>query len=336
MNQSHFIMLHRRLTALLRETRGGEMSRPHFITIGMNNGVLAAQGAEDAVPSPTPAASAAGRADSPPDAASASPSGFGRPLLGVQSSGRPASDQRSRFQTRQVQFGNVCPLLPGSRDAYAAEQYRMVRTKIIPVLKQPFRLLVTSPSVGDGKTVTALNLAVAMALRSAEPTLLIDADLRRASIHRLLQVDGDPGLSGLLSGRFGLEDAAFAVEGMPNLCVLPAGKPDGNPTELLDGSRWRNLMDSLRMRFAQVIVDTPPVEVVADYDLIEAACDGVLLVIRPDHTSRPLCMKAVERLRSKLTGVLVNAAPVWFLWKKPARYGYYYYSGEDRQGEETR
>lgn len=300
------------------------MSYSHFTVLGLNGGAAPEQPVREAI---QPVAATSGAA---PDAA-----GW-RPLTPAQTGGA-GTNPSGRFPTRPVHFPSVCPLRSGpGQDAYSAEQYRMVRTKILPVLKPPFRLLVTSPGMGDGKTVTAVNLAVAMALRSEEPTLLIDADLRRSTVHRLLQVGGDPGLAGILSGRSGLEDAIFTVEGLPGLSILPAGKPQGSPTELLDCARWRTLMDMLTALFAQIIVDTPPVEVVADYDLVEAACDGVLLVVRPDHTSRPLCIKAVERLRPKLTGVIVNAAPVWFLWRKPARYGYYYYSHGEGEGEESR
>ena len=85
--------------------------------------------------------------------------------------------------------------------------------------------------------------------------------------------------------------------------------------------------------FAHVIVDSPPIELVADFDLIAAVCDGVALVVRPDHTDRSLCLAAIQKLKPKLTGVLVNAARDWFLWKKSSYHNYYHYRQERKKGE---
>jgi capsular exopolysaccharide synthesis family protein len=214
--------------------------------------------------------------------------------------------------------------------SYTAEQYRIVRTKIAQLLASPFRLVVTSPSIGDGKTVTAINLSVALALKGEGRTLLVDADLRRPAVHRRLGIPQSAGLADVLEGTCRVEEAMCRVEQLPALYVLPSGEPRGNPTELFDSSRWHALADTLRGRFAHVIVDCPPVELVADYDLIAAACDRVVLVVRPDHTDRALCMAAVAKVRPKLAGVLINAVEEWFLWRKSARQ-YSYYSGRGRR-----
>jgi capsular exopolysaccharide synthesis family protein len=226
-------------------------------------------------------------------------------------------------------------LCPTEGPSYAAEQYRIVRTKIIQAFHKSFRLVITSPGAGDGKTITALNMAVAMALKAEGRTLLIDADLRGARVHRLLEVPIGPGLADVLEGTCRLEEAMFSVEQLPCLHVLPAGKPETNPTELLDSSRWRALAEKVQQSFAHVIVDSPPVELVADFDLIAAVCDGVALVVRPDHTDRSLCLAAIQKLRPKLTGVLINAAPDWFLWKKNSYHSYYHYHQEHKKGEQA-
>jgi capsular exopolysaccharide synthesis family protein len=235
----------------------------------------------------------------------------------------------SRMRVRAARLSAWSPLLsPGDSLSYAAEQYRIVRTKIVQLLDKPFRLVITSPSIGDGKTLTAVNLATAMALKNEGRTLLIDADLRRSNVHTRLDVPLGPGLAEVLSGACPLEEAIFQVQDVPRLHVLTAGQPQGNPTELLDSSRWRALAEMVRHDFAQVIVDCPPVEVVADYDLIAAACDGVTLVVRPDHTDRTRCLAAMSKIGPRLTGVLINDACEWFLWK-PVHSGYYYYRKHD-------
>ncbi len=86
------------------------------------------------------------------------------------------------------------------------------------------------------------------------------------------------------------------VEQLPNFFVLPAGQALTNPTELIwTSSNWRALMARFRAEFRRTLVDSPPVEAVADYDLIAGSCDGVVLVVRPDHTSRPLLTSALEQ-----------------------------------------
>jgi capsular exopolysaccharide synthesis family protein len=197
--------------------------------------------------------------------------------------------------------------------------------------RTPFQLVITSPSIGDGKTLTAVNLATALALRSEDRTLLIDADLRRAGVHKMLQVPNEPGLADVLRGTCRLDEAIFAVDKLPGLHVLPAGEPCGNPTELLDSEPWRDLAETVRQRFAHTIVDCPPVEVVADYDLIAAVCNSAILVLRPDHSDRTLSLRAIEKLKPKLTGVIINAAPEWFLWRQPVHHGYYYYKRETKK-----
>jgi len=238
----------------------------------------------------------------------------------------PPRQSNAHPRKRSVAIDHISALMSSKeRLAYASEEYRMLRTRIAQLVRKPFQLAITSPSIGDGKTVTAINLATALALRSEERALLIDADLRRAGIHRMLRVPNEPGLADVLQGSCRLEDAVFEVAELPGLYVLPAGVARGNPTEMLDSARWRDLAELVRQRFAQVIIDCPPVEVVADYDLIATVCNGAVLVVRPDHTDRTLSMAAIEKLKPKLTGIVINAAPEWFLWKQPSHHGYYYY-----------
>lgn len=231
-----------------------------------------------------------------------------------------------------VQIRTVSPLL-FEETGLAAEQYRIARTRLMQSVSVPFLIAVSSPGSGDGKTFTAVNLAVALALKSEGRTLLIDADLRRRDVHGRIGIPAGPGLSDVLAGRCNLCDAIFRIEDLPGLHVLRAGETDLNPIELLDSARWRSLAETVRQSFPHVIVDSPPLDVVADYDLIAGVCDGVLLVLRPDHTNRALCSDALERARPKLKGVLVNAAPDWFLWPRPAHgYSRYYGPGDSRRG----
>jgi protein-tyrosine kinase len=255
----------------------------------------------------------------------------------VSGKARPLPDGVIRYgelKLQSVQSRVFCALFsPSAPHRYAAEQYRIVRTKIIHALKPPFRLVITSPSIGDGKTFTAVNLAAAMALKSEEYTLLIDADLRRPAIHRMLESTVDPGLSDVLTGSCRAQDAIYRVTELPRLCILQAGSAVANPTELLDSEVWRALAQSMSRQFAHVIIDSPPLEVVADHDLISAVCDGEMLVVRPEMSDRNLTLDAIEKLQPKLVGVLINAATDWFLWKGRDRHKYhnYYRNRRDRK-----
>ncbi len=241
----------------------------------------------------------------------------------------------SQIRTLAVRVPAAAPILPfdGSHSR-AAEQYRIVRTKIVQHPEQPRMLVVSSPAAGDGKTVSAVNIAGALALKSDANVLLLDGDFRRSSIAGLLGLPAEPGLSDVLAGARELGDAIVRAEQFPNLYVLPASKQNSNgagwnPAELLDSPRWKSVSATLRKEFRFTIVDAPPIGAVADYDLIQAVCDGVILVVRPDHTSRTLCMHALESMpKAKLIGVLMNCTEEWFLRKT---HGYYYYSSTEGQ-----
>ena len=241
----------------------------------------------------------------------------------------------TQVHTLRLHVAGACPVLPFEDGQWRpSEQYRILRTKIIQHPKQPRLMVVSSPASRDGKTITAINTAGALALKSEGQVLLIDADLRRSSIHALLGLPESPGLSELLTGGCALEEAVVQIEEFPNLYAIPAGGPHANPVELLDRTQWQALCDRLRAQFRYVLLDSPPVGAVADYDLIQAACDGVILVLRPDHTRRELYRKALDAVpKSKLLGVVLNCVPDWPLGKIGGS-DYYYYSGRGHHGED--
>lgn len=229
---------------------------------------------------------------------------------------------RIRFESIHLDLGAPVVAFSGG-DQRAAEEYRMIRTKIVQHPKQPKLILISSANSGDGKTVTSINLAGVMALRDDANVLLVDADFRRSNVANALGISREPGLANVLSGDCDLQDAIVRVEQAQNLFVLPAGSGRSNPAELLDSPRWRAFCSSVRGSFHFTILDVPPVAAVADYELVQANCDGVILVARPDHTDRTLCLDAIEMAKEKLIGVVVNCAYDWFFAraKKPYRYG---------------
>lgn len=224
----------------------------------------------------------------------------------------------------KLHISALAPLLPfDSAHQAAADQYKLIRTKVLHHSKKPRLIVVSSASSGDGKTVTSVNVAASLALQADTRVLLVDGDLRRPCIADLLGIQQTPGLTQILIGETDLESAIVHTEQLPNLFVLSSGGADANAAELLDSGNWRIFIEQVRAAFSHVIFDAPPVAMVADYELLQLACDGVLLVLRPDHTDRAACMKSLETVtRDKLLGVILNEVEDWWLWKSPA-HGYY-------------
>jgi capsular exopolysaccharide synthesis family protein len=223
-------------------------------------------------------------------------------------------------------------------DPRAREQYRLIRTRLVQRGKGSSFVAISSPGIRDGKTLTSINLAVAFALKSEEKVLLLDGDLRAPYVHAMLRVAQSPGLGEVLSGDCDLEDAVFSVEQFPNLYILPAGQVhSSNPADVLDSPAWRKLSARLRESFQRVIVDCPPALGIADFDLLSAEADSVVLVLRQDHTARKACQETLEKVRKKLTGVVLNSAKDWFMWRRHDSDYYYYENHRHRtpKGRET-
>lgn len=228
------------------------------------------------------------------------------------------------IRTLPLQIPVNSPLFPFDGEHWeAAEQYRMARTKIVQHPRQPHVLVISSASPSDGKTLTAINMAGALALKGEGNVVLVDADLRLSAVEERLGFPTGPGLTDVLTGSATLDEALIRAEQFPKLYILRAGTVPRNPTELLGSFRWRSLCDALRASFRYVVMDSPPIGAVADYELIQAVCDGVLLVIRPDHTGRKICMRAIQTIPGdKFIGVLLNCVPEWF--GRKSHYSSYY------------
>ena len=228
------------------------------------------------------------------------------------------------YRVVSLQVSLASPVLPFEDVSRASEQYRMLRTKIIQHPRFPRTIVISSPLPRDGKSITAVNLAGALSLKGDARVLLVDGDFRHPAIWRQLGLDETPGLGEVLESRASLEDAIVQATEYPNLFILPAGKPNLNPTELLDSAAFNTIIGQLKRAFKYLIIDSPPIASVADYDLISAVCDGVILVIRPDHTNREACKKALDSIpKEKSLGVVMNCVQDWFLNRSHGYEGYY-------------
>jgi protein-tyrosine kinase len=226
--------------------------------------------------------------------------------------GAPAAPPAIRLAPLRI--AERSPLLPfDGGHSQAAEQYRIARTRITQHPKHPTMIVVSSAGRGDGKTVTAINLAGSFSLKAEGAILLVDADFRHSSVRKQLGLGAAPGLAEVLEGKSTLEEGLTRAEQLPNLYILPASDPVANPGELLDSERWRELTRRLRQLFEYIVVDSPPIAAVADYELIQSVSDGTLLVLRPDHTRRSMAAEALKAIpQDKLIGVVMNSVPKWF------------------------
>lgn len=207
----------------------------------------------------------------------------------------------------------------------AGEAYRKLKTAIGFVnLESPTKtILVTSPMAKEGKTMTALNLAVAYALGGMR-TVLVEADLRRPSLHKIFGMIGTKGLTTAIVGDVSLTEAIMQTE-TRNLAVLVAGAIPPNPVELLGSDQMRDVLERLGRMFDVVIVDSPPVIPVADPAALASQVDGVLLVARSGKTDRRRLVdssRLVERSGGNLLGVVLN-----YLKPGETPYDYDYYYG---------
>ncbi len=248
----------------------------------------------------------------------------------------PPIPQPNSIRCLPLALAAASPLLPFDETHWeASEQYRILRTRIIQHPKQPRVIVISSGGSGDGKSVTAINIAGALALKANAQVLLVDGDFRRSTIHAQLGLEQSPGLGDVLEGTATLQQAMVRAEQMPNLYILPAGMAKLNPVELLDSKHWADFMTVCREKFRYIIVDSPPVAAVADYTLIEASCDGVIIVARPDHTDRRMCLKALQTVaKEKLLGVALNGVQKWFLGRYTS--GDYYDGAKKYYGQPAR
>ena len=237
------------------------------------------------------------------------------PILGEKPPGKTTPDEQRK---RDLMVFNDL------RSA-AAEACRSIRTNLMFLSPdRPLKtLVVTSPGPEEGKTTTAINLAITMA-QAGGRVLLVDTDLRRPRIHRAFGLKNDLGLSSVIVGEKSIEEAIFPTT-VPNLDVCPCGPIPPNPAELLHTERFEQLVAELSRRYDRVIFDSPPTSAVTDPLIVGHLADGVVLVVRASHTSRDasaFARRQLEQSKVRLLGCIVNQV-------KPtdAYYNYYYYRG---------
>jgi protein-tyrosine kinase len=204
-----------------------------------------------------------------------------------------------------------------------AEEFRTLRTRLnhLQTLQPLHSVVVTSPSPAEGKTFTAVNLAIAQAQLAERSVLMGDFDLRRPVVHNLFQIERAPGLTDYLQGECEFSEALRRIEGL-NLYVLPAGTAVKNPLEILNTRQAKLLFEELPRMFDWAIFDTPPLLFSADANLLATLADGTILVVKIGSTTFDNVTRAMQSLcENNVLGIVANGARASELYSK---YTYYY------------
>ncbi len=237
----------------------------------------------------------------------------------------PPNTQLTQCQQVHVGNGNATDLIlrqdessKVALEAYRALRMRLMRAQARAGLKT---IAITSSLPGEGKTLTTMNLGLCYAQLPQQRVLVIDGDLRTGGLTRLLDhPTTTPGLAEVLAGKATLDEAIVATN-QKNFFVLPAGTSSSPPPELFTGSHWQEHLGRCSELFEVVLIDTPPIIPLADFELISAACQGVIVVVRAHYGQRETLQKSASAVdRKKLLGFVFNGADT----NEKQYYGYKY------------
>lgn len=229
-------------------------------------------------------------------------------------------------------------LLSPESGFFTSEAYKTLRTNVSFALTENEGckvIMVTSAMQGEGKSITAVNLAISYAMAECK-VLIVDCDLRRPKLARLLRMNSKVGLSNLIINPK-LKDEAVQTSGISGMDVLLSGDIPPNPSELLGSRRMQSLLEELREFYDVIILDSPPVNMVTDAVVLAPKSDGVLVLVRANYTDRGAIIHAVEQLgyaKAKILGFILNDVNMEKnrYSRKEYRYKRYGYRGEHGYG----
>ncbi len=225
-------------------------------------------------------------------------------------------------------------LLSPTSDFFIREAYKTLRTNVSFALageEGSKVVLVTSSQQSEGKSITAINLAISYA-QTERKVIIIDCDLRRPKLARLLQMSSPVGLSNVLMNS-SLADSAIVPTGIENLDAITSGDIPPNPSELLSSAQMERFLAELKTKYDLIVLDTPPINMVIDAVALAPQTDGVLFVVRANQTERGAVAHAVEQLeyaKIKILGFVLNGVDLEqtsygygkYQYRKYRRYGY--------------
>ncbi|HWX56834.1 MAG TPA: polysaccharide biosynthesis tyrosine autokinase [Verrucomicrobiae bacterium] len=242
---------------------------------------------------------------------------------------------QKRLENNGNSSSNVA-LLQNSTSA-VSEAYRALRTSVLLSVasRAPQSVLVASASAGEGKTNTAINLAMALA-QCGSSVLLIDCDLRRPCVARMLEIENQRGMSTFLTGNDKIDEVIQQYTPQPNLWVIPSGPTPPNPAELVSSGTMETMLQGLRTRFKHVIIDSPPLLVVTDGTILSTLVEGVILVVESGVTPKKLVLRArkvLDSANARVLGVVLNKVRLHHDGYYGSYYRGYYNTGSKEAGE---
>jgi len=204
----------------------------------------------------------------------------------------------------------ILPVTMQQRNSGSAEAFRALRTSLLLSSpgSPPQVILVTSAMMQEGKSFTALNLAVVLA-QTGQKVLLVDSDMRRPAVHKYLGLPMNKGLSACLAGTEDVSTAVIEVEDIPGLHVIPAGHMPPYPSEMLASDTMPQLVQRWRGEYRYIVIDTPPVLAVTDAVVCARIADVVVLIARSEQTGRQSLVRTrdvLRKVRANIAGVVVN------------------------------
>ncbi|MGI4828507.1 MAG: GumC family protein [Janthinobacterium lividum] len=234
--------------------------------------------------------------------------------------------RRSSDPTSQTPAQRKLVVLTNPKSQFA-ESFRALRTSLLLSVagREPQVVLLTSATPSEGKTTASLNLAAVLAQRDVR-VLLIDADLRRPTVHHRFGLNGKIGLTSVLTGSVGLKDAIQNVSDLPSLDVLASGPIPPFPTEMLSSDAMRRLLQEARGIYTHIVMDSPPLLSVTDSVVLAREADTVVLIVRHGKSTKHAVRRARDlllRSGARVAGIALNAVDL----SSPEYYSYYGYSG---------
>ena len=254
----------------------------------------------------------------------------GLPYLGMVPK-IPGSQRMHKGKRRPASNPDVDLIVHRNSGSTVAEQCRSIRTNLLfaSTDTKMDKILVSSAGPREGKTTTAVNLAITMA-QAGSRVLLVDTDMRRPRLHRIFGVANKIGVTSILTGDAAIEEVVKDTE-VPGLYLLPSGITPPNPAELCQSEKFRQLLDDLAERYDRVILDSPPIMLVTDAVILSTLVNGAVIVARSGATSRVALTEATRFLLdvgSKVLGCILNDFDLEkrsYGYYRYSRYGYYRY-----------
>ena len=240
----------------------------------------------------------------------------------------PVSRLVDRFHPRVTEKVVIDRRMP----AACREQYRRLAAVLhdAQTTNRMQVVMVASAVAGEGKTLTAANIALTLSSSYRKRVLIIDGDLRRPVMHQLFRMDT---ASGLADGLDPAGDMKIVIRQVtPTLALLPAGRPTNDPMAVLISERMRQLIEEARQNFDWIIIDTPPLVLLPDAHLLASIADAALLVVKAESTPHALVKRATDAIgRGRVLGVVLNNAPI-SSHQSYGSYGDYYSATIETEG----